>query len=456
MNNIECAIDILECCHCKNTIKNNHFASNGLEDDGSIHRVLYQQKIRSKFQLFIVAAAAVLVSPMITFAQLPNLGTAINYTLYTAVGAISNTGITNITGDIGTNLGAITGFNPLLVSGNIDIANAATAQAALDVQAAYNDISSRPQNTAPHAPIFGNGETILPGVYHIASAASLAGNLTLDGANDSSSIFIISVVGAFTSGALTTVNLINGALASRVFWVASGAMSLDAGTTMKGTLIAGVGAVSMAAGGDLEGRLLSTTGAIAVGPGGIVAVGATSTLSINLHSFRGLCDEQNVVLQWRTATETNNNFFTIERSISGEIWDIVGEVTGAGNSFSSLSYTLTDFVPLKGISYYRLKQTDFNGDFSYEDIISIEKCKDNGANHFIIYPNPSEGKFKLLFNGNSDDLNSIEIYNSHGESIYSSNNFQSTFDLSNNVPGFYFMRVQHNSGISSMKFTLSN
>ena len=77
-------------------------------------------------------------------------------------------------------------------------------------------------------------------------------------------MFIIKTGGALTTAAGATVNLINGAVACNVFWVAEGAISMAASTTMRGTLIANNGAIDMGAGGILEGRELSTTGAVSV------------------------------------------------------------------------------------------------------------------------------------------------------------------------------------------------
>jgi hypothetical protein len=101
----------------------------------------------------------------------------------------------------------------------------------------------------------------------MAAAASLAATLTLDGEGDTNALFVFRVAGALTTGALTTVVLINGARSSNIFWVSEGALALAATTIMKGTLIAHAGAVSAAAGSDLEGRMFSVTGALSFGPG---------------------------------------------------------------------------------------------------------------------------------------------------------------------------------------------
>lgn len=142
-----------------------------------------------------------------------------------------------------------------------------TAQGVIDLLAANAVLMNIPATNTDHGPIFGNGETLLPGVYAQAAAASLAGTLTLDGGGDANALFIIRTGGALTTGAGTTVILTNGADANNIFWLSGGALSLAANTTMKGTLIAQNAAASAAADSDLEGRMFSTTGALSMGPG---------------------------------------------------------------------------------------------------------------------------------------------------------------------------------------------
>lgn len=142
-----------------------------------------------------------------------------------------------------------------------------TAQAVLDLDTAYALLMAIPATNTTHGPILGNGETLLPGVYTFPAATSLAGTLTLDGAGDSTSLFVFRTGGALSTGAMTTVILTNGARSNNIFWISEGALSLGATTIMKGTLISHNAAVSAAADAVLEGRMLTTLGAITFGPG---------------------------------------------------------------------------------------------------------------------------------------------------------------------------------------------
>lgn len=142
-----------------------------------------------------------------------------------------------------------------------------TATGAANLTLIYNDIMALPvTNTTPAARAFGSGEVLPPGVYDIAGAASIAGTLTLDGGGDPNALFVIRASGAFNTGAGTTVNLINGATAKNVFWVAQGAIGIGATTTLVGTILSQA-AVAVGANCTITGRLFSTAGAISFGPG---------------------------------------------------------------------------------------------------------------------------------------------------------------------------------------------
>ena len=195
---------------------------------------------------------------------LPNLGTTANFALFTTAGAVGNTGTSFVNGNIGTHLGAVTGFGTSTVNGSVYIADAVTGQCATDLLALYTGLNAIPATHSNHAPAFGGGETLYKGVYAIGGAGSVGAVLNLDAQGDPDAVFIFKIAGAFTTGASTTVNLLNEATSCHVFWIAEGAIAMAASTNMKGTLIANNGAISMAAGGVLDGRMFSTSGAVAI------------------------------------------------------------------------------------------------------------------------------------------------------------------------------------------------
>lgn len=446
----------------KNFPFNKILKSNELSECGKNHETIFTNNLshiknKVKSLKYVLTALLALFYPILNFAQSPDLGLTYDFVFFTPIGALDNTGISVIYGNIGTDNGAITGFGaPSVVYGNVDSMNATTAQCAIDVIAAYNEILSTPLTGVAHAAAFGAGETLPVGVYGIGGAGSIGGSLTLDAEGNTDAIFIFKFGGAFTSGASSSINLINGALASNVFWIADGAIALAASTDMKGTLIASNGAISMGQGGLLEGRLLSTAGAVSIYEVTAKTPQSTIPLPIELLSFSGRCEKHYTNLQWETASEINNSHFTIEHSSEGIKWSNVGMVKGAGNSSKTHNYSLNDLIPRNKNSYYRLKQSDHNGDYEYIDIIFIKNCRINKPALLRLYPNPTSGEFILQSTNESSAITSVEINNFQGQKIYSFDGNPTTFDLSNHKNGCYFISVMQNSELTHLKLILDN
>ena len=193
------------------------------------------------------------------------LGVISNFVLFTSSGSVSNTGISGVNGDIGTNAGGVAGFANGVHIGTEEIANSLTAQAATDLDNAYIALMALTVNGA-HPAAFGAGETLLPGVYDMA-AGSLGGTIILDGQMNSDAIFVMRFAGAFNVAAGAKVILANGARRCNVFWigganVATGAVNIGAGSNVKGTFLSHGGACNSGVGTFMSGRQLSTSGAV--------------------------------------------------------------------------------------------------------------------------------------------------------------------------------------------------
>jgi hypothetical protein len=168
-------------------------------------------------------------------------------------------------------------------------------------------------------------------------------------------------------------------------------------------------------------------------------------LPIELLTFEARHSYNNSVqIQWETANETNNDYFTVERFTNKSNWRPIRVIKGAGNSNKHLTYHIIDTAPSNGIIYYRLKQTDFDGKFSYSKIVSIEI--DETRNSIIIYPNPTEDL--LTIRGEELKLSEIRLYNIQGievtEKIEYINQSESIviIKLSNLPTGTYFLSTQ--------------
>ncbi len=393
------------------------------------------------------------------------LGSIRNFALFTSFGAVGNTGTAGIDGDIGTDGGSISGYGSSIHFGSEYTADATTAQAQMDLNIAYNALLAMVP-TETHAAAFGGGETINPGVYNLAGAGSLSGTITLDGEGDTDAIFVLKFGGAFTVAAQSKVILTNGTRRCNVFWVggsgvATGAITIGAFSIMKGTILSHGGACNSGAGAFIEGRQLSTAGAINTNEGIVyddpVCV-TSSSLPIELLSFTATVKDPHVQLNWTTATETNNDYFNVERSVNGANFTTIGEIDGAGNSTQSLNYSTIDDQPFYGVSYYRLKQTDDDGRISYSNIIAAEF---NNMNSFAlnIYPNPFSDETSFYTTESLKDARLI-VYNSYGQVVKQVNNITGrkfTFQRENLSNGMYAIKfIQNGKVIATNKLVINN
>ncbi|MDD2799110.1 MAG: ice-binding family protein [Bacteroidales bacterium] len=193
-----------------------------------------------------------------SFGQTPNLGSTSNFVLFTAAGAFTNTGSSIVTGDIGTHVGALTGFPPGTVIGGTFVADPTTAQAAADVAVAYTSLNGAGTVIGT---TLGNGQILTAGTYTTGAASTLNGNLIFDGQNNANSQFVVRIGGAFATNVNSTITLINGASLCNIYWQIGGAFTLGDNSVFRGTVIAS-GQIELLAGSSLIGRGLTTAGAI--------------------------------------------------------------------------------------------------------------------------------------------------------------------------------------------------
>ncbi|MEQ9166592.1 MAG: T9SS type A sorting domain-containing protein, partial [Fulvivirga sp.] len=167
-------------------------------------------------------------------------------------------------------------------------------------------------------------------------------------------------------------------------------------------------------------------------------------LPIELLAFSAIVNEIRVELDWSTASELNNDYFTIERSSDGLSFEPVATVTGAGNSSETLNYSFVDRNPLFGKSYYRLKQTDFDG--ASETFAPIAVNFSSLISGDITFTNPVNRGGALTIYTNTDDkeILTVSVFNMTGEQLvnekFSGINY--SFDMSTDIkPGIYFVKV---------------
>jgi fibronectin-binding autotransporter adhesin len=162
-------------------------------------------------------------------------------------------------------------------------------------------------------------------------------------------------------------------------------------------------------------------------PFGIERAGA-HPLPIELLFFDAqLTSRKTVDLNWATASETNNDYFTIEKSKDGISFEKTATISGAGTSRSKQQYHAIDKDPYQGYFYYRLKQTDFDGKFVYSKLVAIDNSNSE-VTGFVVFPNPSsDGIIQVSIHGNTSAKAFITITDTYGRTVYSK-----TVDLSGN------------------------
>ena len=180
----------------------------------------------------------------------------------------------------------------------------------------------------------------------------------------------------------------------------------------------------------------------------------STTLPISLVYFKAKAEGKKTVLKWQTISETNNDFFTIERSKDAKSFKVIDSIQGAGNSSIRLDYQYVDEQPLAGTSYYRIKQTDFDGQFEYFDIIPVHHQNMGMGKRALdivsIGPNPFYQSFTItcdLVEGGEVSIQLLDLNGSvmaqEKRQVYAGINkieFQDNVGLQ---PGTYFLTVKH-------------
>lgn len=186
-----------------------------------------------------------------------------------------------------------------------------------------------------------------------------------------------------------------------------------------------------------------------------VGYAGAGSLPIELVYFKAVLNDGQVNLSWATASELNNDYFTVERSGDGIHFEEVLRKNGAGNSTNTLYYNDKDENPLKRYSYYRLKQTDYDGHFTYSEIETIKNKANSEEESSMkitsVSPNPFIEKFTVSFLLKTASVVEFQLYNSSGQVVYKSvintNDGMNQYDYVDELglpPGMYIMNLIYN------------
>ncbi len=176
-------------------------------------------------------------------------------------------------------------------------------------------------------------------------------------------------------------------------------------------------------------------------------------LPVELFGFKAeLISMDEVKLSWVTGTETNNDYFEIMRSPDGKEWTSIERIDGAGNSNRAIVYETSDYSPFSGISYYLIKQVDFDGTETFSDFQSVNN---NLLTDIRLYPNPASTILTVEY---GDEPTSIEVFDRIGQPIQTEinhSNSKAKVDVSGLPNGVYFIRVIRDNYVQTEKFTVT-
>jgi len=256
--------------------------------------------------------------------------------------------------------------------------------------------------------------------------------------------------GAVSSGAKTTTypnELVYGASIG-----ASGALSTGGGFTNRSTANQNV----------IEDKNVAAAGSYAAtftsAGGNWIAQMATfistnSILPVDFIFFSGQCNNGLTVLHWSTASEINNDYFSIEQSADAVNWTALGKVNGAGNSAIVQNYSYTVNATNNAASYYRICQTDFNGRSTWSNIILTNGCA-MATSAVTLYPNPCNGaSVSIRTSLPSNEASTIQIFDDLGRIVSRSSLSQPEFSIyfPHRLPaGIYYIRISSAAGVSSV------
>ena len=154
---------------------------------------------------------------------------------------------------------------------------------------------------------------------------------------------------------------------------------------------------------------------------------------------KNINDQREVLCEWITASEQNNDFFTVERSVDGQVWIELGTVAGSGNTSEPTNYQFIDRSPAPGVSYYRIRQTDYDGQFDYSETRAVER---RSSTPLEAFPNPGNGVFKLSGYHDGD----LGVYDLSGRRVPFTLSMSGELRLVNPAAGSYIVELLRDNG----------
>lgn len=224
------------------------------------------------------------------------------------------------------------------------------------------------------------------------------------------------------------------------------------GTVTDALTLVGPGTIRVSARANRRDEITTYT-VTSTGAGGALCPSCVSSLPVELVAFDATVEERSVHLKWITNVEINNDYFTLEKSKDGVNFQEFHRVYGIGNSTSKSIYDLLDTDPYQDISYYKLKQTDLNGD---TEVLGIRAVNLNSHSSFSVFPNPANNEIFVL----DDDLeqSTIQLVNNVGKVVltyHSTSKAILTLDVGQLPKGNYLLKLINSTASKTAKIILN-
>lgn len=177
---------------------------------------------------------------------------------------------------------------------------------------------------------------------------------------------------------------------------------------------------------------------------------SASSLPVQWISFTGELKNQQAVLNWKTASELNNKYYVVERSVNGNRYDSIGVVKASANGNNSNSYSFTDASVKPGTNFYRLRQVDVDDAAKFSKVVSVRLS--NGADAIKVFPTVANSNINFNVSNASAGNATVSVYDAAGKMILSSQKTlsnganQQSIDVSNLTKGAYYFNIRNNDG----------
>jgi len=188
-------------------------------------------------------------------------------------------------------------------------------------------------------------------------------------------------------------------------------------------------------GGSTSGRILFASPGFA----------GNTMLPVDFMSVNAISTPKTTMIKWATAQESGNEFFAVERSHNGSRFNEIGRVIGSGNSAVEIAYEFEDEFPLEGVTYYRLRQVDFDGSTAFSRVVRVERA----FSGITAFPNPASDR---LFVRGANPSSAVVVLDLNGRQVKQVAQVADGIDVSTLRAGTYLLRVTTTTGTETIRF----